>query len=138
MTRALNPRTGGRIVASVERIRLLRRYEPELSALHASGDTEGETLLYGRIERSAHALVILGDLERYLRLILGENAPDSERGIAYYLRLVAGGRDERTIRRWRSGELLIPESAADYIGRIRDLHLTTGKSRRLQMEIALD
>jgi hypothetical protein len=64
-----------------------------------------------------------GDALRRLRELLEE----SELSIVEFARLVLG-RDERTVRRWLSQEIAIPEQAATWMDRIT-LHVTGPRVR---------
>lgn len=129
-------------VLVTEWVRLLARWEPAIQAALDAGDTARADALWRGVERSAHAQVMLAALETGLAGAM-PGAPTSERGRASVLRLVLGGRDERTIRRWRTGEQLVPEAALEFLARLRavDVIASTepeGPAQRLRVELVLD
>jgi len=58
--------------------------------------------------------------------VLSRLVDHSGLSIAEFARVVVG-RDERTVRRWLSGEILIPESAASWLARVVRVDATSGR-----------
>lgn len=117
-------------------MRLLTRWEPDIERALVGDATTIAATLWRDVERSAAALTHLDTME----WALSRAAPNE--AIQPLLRLVLGGRGDRTIRRWRSGESLVPEGASDFISRVQDLVIVPSTDfpdqRRLRMEIVLD
>lgn len=110
-----------------EWVRILDRWEPEILSLEKRGEVAKVQELFAGISRSAGAQVMLTTLEFGLSGAM-PGAPKSEHGKKRLLRLLLGGRDERTLRRWRSGEQLVPVGALDYLSRMRLTELSPDQS----------
>lgn len=125
-------------------LRTLERHEDTLAELLDAGDIAGATALSRAIERTAGAQVSLRTLDEIADAVLtAAGIQPSERSRAEFRRLALGGRDERTIRRWRSGESLVPEGGTDYLSRLRECEVVvrprpddpTRTERRLVLEL---
>lgn len=126
-------------------LRTLERHEATITAALAEGPDEAVTRLYADVERTAHAQVQLATLDGIADDVLQAGGiATSERNRAFFRRLVLGGRDERTWRRWVTGEQLVPEAAADYLSRVRACRIEASaepdgaQGRRLVIELVLD
>lgn len=125
-------------------VRTLSLHEGEIVALRAAGDEDGALRLLAAVERSAYGQVQLATLDGLIdRVLVAGGERPSERNRAMLRRLVLGGRGERTWRRWRSGEHLLPLDAADYLSRLRGVEIVEGEEpdglgRRLRVELVLD
>ncbi len=125
-------------------LRTLTAHEADIQAALDAGETERADRLWRAVERTASVQELLETLDARLDLILtnGGIVP-SERSRARLRGVVSGGRDERTWRSWRSGRQLVPEGAAEYLGRVRDITLVRSRAPgapglRLRIEIATE
>lgn len=114
-------------------LRLLARYEPAIADALAAGDTDAAESIRHAVERSAGAQLALDTLTETARRL------DANRPLLR--RLLYGGRDRRTVSRWRSGEQLVPVAAVDYLGRVQSVEIVPSSDfpgqRRLRIELVL-
>lgn len=125
-------------------LRTLEQHEDALAALIGAGELDRVERLRAAIERTAGVRELLDTIDGQIDRILTEGGVvPSERHRAFLRTLISGGRHERTWRAWRSGKQLIPEDAADYLGRIREIVLRAtrepeGRAHRLRIELLVD
>jgi len=124
-------------------LRLLVRQTPQIAAAVAerrAGDPGPEERLREGLQRSAEVQLQLDTLEGIVdRVLTAGGFTPSERTRGPLLRLLTGGRDARTVARWRSGEMLVPGAAHDYLSRIRhvQIHGEPG-ARYVELRLAIE